>query len=550
MSLRQNRWIIVGSLLCILVAALAGTWAASAITSLFDYRSPLRNTPPAPAQPLGRPLTRRVVYVLIDALRDDTSRQADVMPYLNELRSRGASATMHSRPPSYSQTGYSVLLTGAWPSVSDGPAFNLDYADIPVFTQDNIFSAAHRAGLKTAVSGYNWFEKLIPQTDVTASFYTPGEDRAADRAVVDAALPWLRSDNYQFVLIHIDQVDYAGHHEGGPQGQGWRDAARRADDLLREIVAPLDLSQDTLLVTSDHGQIDRGGHGGSDPVTLLEPFVLVGASIKPGSGGDVQMVDVAPTLAALLGTNLPATGQGRPLNEVLALTPEQTSQLDKALAAQQRQMVSAYLAAIGRPSLASPADSAADQAALEAAVAARLGRERLLRGPVVLILWLIPLALFVVRRSRFAPWGIAGALLYLALFNLRYALLDRYSYSFSSISSPTSFVIYIAVTALLALVIAWAVTLAGSGSFRQGGRRAAEATLFLAAIILYLLSLPVAWSLALNGFTATWTLPEFASLFLALLSGVQMLLAGILGLVLAGLAALLGVWLKPAQRSS
>ena len=62
--------------------------------------------------------------------------------------------------------------------------------------------------------------------------------------------------------------------------------------------------------------------------------------------------------------------------------------------------------------------------------------------------------------------------------------------------------------------------------------------------------MPVAWSLALNGFTATWTLPEFASLFLALLSGVQMVLAGILGLVLAGLAALLGTWLKPAQRSA
>src|SRR5512143_3810416 len=215
MRSRSNLWIIVGSLLFILVAALAGTWAASAITSLFDYRSPLRDTPPAPAQPLGQPLTRRVVYVLIDALRDDTSLQANVMPYLNELRSRGASATMHSRPPSWSQTGYTVLLTGAWPSVSDGPAFNLDYADIPVFTQDNIFSAAHRAGLKTAVSGYNWFEKLIPQSDVTASFYTPGEDRAADRAVVDAALPWLKSGNYQFVLMHIDQVDYAGHHEGG-----------------------------------------------------------------------------------------------------------------------------------------------------------------------------------------------------------------------------------------------------------------------------------------------------------------------------------------------
>ena len=29
--------------------------------------------------------------------------------------------------------------------------------------------------------------------------------------------------------------------------------------------------------SSDHGQIDRGGHGGNEPIVLLEPFVLAGA---------------------------------------------------------------------------------------------------------------------------------------------------------------------------------------------------------------------------------------------------------------------------------
>ena len=79
---------------------------------------------------------------------------------------------------------------------------------------------------------------------------------------VDAALPWLQSAEYQLVLIHLDQVDYAGHHEGGPQDPRWNQAAQRADDLLAEILAAVDLEQDTLLVVSDHGQIDPGGHGG------------------------------------------------------------------------------------------------------------------------------------------------------------------------------------------------------------------------------------------------------------------------------------------------
>ena len=187
-------------------------------------------------------------------------RSADVMPFLNELRLQGASATMHSRPPSYSTPSYSVLLIGAWPDVSDGPAMNLEYEDLPTWTQDDLMSAAHRSGLSTAVSGYYWFERLIPQNSVTVSFYTAGEDQVADRQVVDAALPWLRDQNHGFVLIHLDQVDYAGHYEGGPLDPRWNAAAARVDGLLREIAAMLDLTQDTLFVYGRYNLGHRSPH--------------------------------------------------------------------------------------------------------------------------------------------------------------------------------------------------------------------------------------------------------------------------------------------------
>ena len=232
--------------------------------------------------------------------------------------------------------------------MSDGPTINLDYAEIPTWTQDDLVSAAKRAGLKTAVSGYNWFEKLIPQAAVDASFYTPGEDAAADRAaVVDAALPWLKADDHQFVLIHIDQVDYAGHHEGGPADAVWDAAARRADDLLAEIAASLDLNKDTIFVASDHGQIDRGGHGGQDPIALVEPWVLAGAGVKPGSYGDVVQVDVAPTLAALLGANIPAATQGRTRVEMLNSSPEQTAAIERVATVEQAALAQNYAQAIG-----------------------------------------------------------------------------------------------------------------------------------------------------------------------------------------------------------
>lgn len=544
--MKPYRWVTLGIVLCLLLAAGAFVWSTALIDSLFAYRSPLRNSPPAPGERMDEPLTRRVVFVLIDALREDTSLRRDVTPFLNELRDQGAWATMHSRPPSYSEPGYSVLLTGAWPDLSDGPAVNLDYEETPTWTQDNLFSAAHRAGLKTAASGYYWFEKLIPQSDVDASFYTAGEDQFADRAVVDAALPWLRNGEYQFVFIHIDQVDYAGHHEGGPRDPRWNVAARRADDLLREIAATLDLSKDTLFVCSDHGQIDQGGHGGQDPITLIEPFVLAGAGVRPGHYGDVQMVDVAPTLAALLGANLPASTQGQVRTEMLDLKPEQLANIQRATQAQQSQLLAAYQAAIGQRVEVKPGDDivASHQAALEAARAARLNAERWPRAVLALLVVVIPALVLIRKQSRAVAILLGGAILYLVLFNARYAGLDGMTYSLSSLRGVNEFIMYVATTTVLALIISWLASVLALGTFRRAPRQAAESTLAFVLITVYLLAWPVLWNLTLNGALITWTLPDMLSGFLALLALIQILFAASVGILLAGLAALIARLVK------
>ena len=542
--------LFVGICACLLIAAGAYVWTSRLMDSVYAYRSLLHAAPPAPGEPLGAPVTRRVVFVLIDALREDTSLRPDVMPFLNELRGRGAWATMHSRPPSYSQPGYSTLLTGAWPDVSDGPTINLDYAEIPTWTQDDLISAVRRAGLKAAVSGYYWFERLIPQGAVAASFYTPGEDAAADRAVVDAALPWLKANDHSFILIHIDQVDYAGHHEGGPADPRWDAAARRADDLLAEIAGTLDLSKDTLFVASDHGQIDRGGHGGQDPITLVEPWVLAGAGVKPGQYADVAQVDVAPTLAALLGVGLPASTQGRARIEMLALPPGQQAAIEQAAAAQQRTLAQAYSRAIGREVAVKAGEDAvtATQAAMDAARAARLRAERLPRVLLALVLALGPALLLFLRRGRTVAWLLAGAVLAVALFHLRYAVLAGRTYSLSSVTSSDDLIAFVAITGLLAFVAGWVVTAFPLRTLQGGPGRAASLTVALALVTVYLLSLPILWSYALNGLFVTWALPEFGSLFLGLISGIQALAVAVGGLLLCGVAVLIA-WLTGRSRS-
>ncbi|OGO28564.1 MAG: hypothetical protein A2Z16_07495 [Chloroflexi bacterium RBG_16_54_18] len=548
--MKQFTPILFRILLCLGLVFAAFLWATNLMDSLYAFRSPLHSNPPLPGEPLlpsDVPIpTRRLIFVLMDALRVDTANDPAIMPTLGALRQQAAWATMHSRPPSYSDPGYSALFTGAWPELSDGPAMNVEYEDTPTWTQDNLFSALKRRGFQAAVSAYYWFEKLIPQYAVSASFYTPGDDQAADRQVVDAALPWLHDLEYQLVFIHLDQVDYAGHYEGGPLDPRWNQAARRVDDMLVEILSELDLNQDTLLVLSDHGMIDRGGHGGHEAIVLQEPFILAGAGVKPGNYGDIDMVDVAPTLAALMGANIPASSQGRVLTEMLALPPEVTAALPEALTAQQGRLLDAYQAAIESHVTLEPGEDivASHQDALESARSLRLQNELLPRFILAALLTLMLLVWFIWKRREDLPWYILASLIYLLLFNLRYALIDGRTYSLSSVASANDLILYTTSTAAMALLVSWMVTALVHKVFRRLPRQAAMWTLDLALFIVFLLIMPILWSYVLNGMLVTWTMPHFPSLFLGFLSLIQVLTVAICGLVITLASFIIGLMLK------
>jgi len=535
---RKINWFVLGILGLALLAVVAYFWVTNLMDSAQSYRSPLANTPSTPGQALGAPVTRRVVVVLIDALRYHTSTNFAVMPFLNELRAQSASATMHSQPPSFSAPGWTTILTGAWPDINDSQLFNPpDEFSARAFTQDDLFAASQRAGLNTAVSGYSWFEGMLANSGVDAGFYTPGEDNPADIEVVNAALPWLTED-YQLVLIHLDQVDYAGHYQGGPRGPNWNAAATRADSMVSEIVAKLDLTQDTLLVISDHGQIDRGGHGGPEPITLVEPFMLAGAGVIPGNYGDVNMVDIAPTLAALLGTNIPASNQGHVLTDMLTLTFEQDGTIQAALKAQQSQLFTAYTTAIGSSARVGAGEIvSATQAAMNQARLARLGSERIWRNVLAAFLAILPGYLLFLRKDKKLLWLMAGAVLYVLLFNLRYAVIDGRTYSLASVEGATWLIIYGATTAAVAVILGWLVPMFGLRAFKAGPRKAAETALGYIWFTIYLLALPILLSFAVNGFTVTWTLPEWSTLFIGLLSLIQSLIVAAVGLLLVGVAA-------------
>ena len=191
---RRGPWrrAVFGFILPVLaLAALAYVVYAGAtilMDSFQDYRSPIPSSPPA-GQSL-HPLAEGLVLIIVDGLRADAAAE---MPFLNELAAGGASATVIGQAPSYSQTAWATLVTGAGPQTNGASPLNETDLLLPLGT-DHLFAAAKRAGLSTALYGYYWWESMIAKEYRDFSAFTRREDAAGDAGIVAEALAQLAAE--------------------------------------------------------------------------------------------------------------------------------------------------------------------------------------------------------------------------------------------------------------------------------------------------------------------------------------------------------------------
>lgn len=291
---------------------------------LNDRHPALAAAAPEPGR-IDRPrLARRVVLVIIDGLR---TRESIGLPYLDGLRRRGIEANASSHYPTFSRPNYVSIVTGVPPQWS-GVRSN-DY-DHPV-ALDSLMDRARAGGLRAGfISNYS---PALPR------FFTRGatadESSAPDAPEFVADfddmhyVQWpggfvnasrlLLAQGYELVIMHLGEVDAAGHEEGADSPE-YRAAAREVDRRLARALDAIDLSRDAIIVVADHGHTDHGGHGGLEDEVVEVPLILAGSGVRPSAAiVGAQLIDVAPTAATLLGLRPPGHGLGRTLTSALEI---------------------------------------------------------------------------------------------------------------------------------------------------------------------------------------------------------------------------------------
>jgi hypothetical protein len=393
-------------------AAASGYLAERSWHSVTSYQTPYAFRERLPA---GEPLTQRAVLVVIDGIRLDVSKD---MENLQSLARRGSSSVVEAAVPSLSNPNRAVMVTGAWPEVN-GVTNNATYQPPPI---DSVLSLAREAELQAAVAGSVFWKRAFGAHLEGHHLELPKEP--PHPATVAELVNWQQKTCVEIIkfleqyptgllVAEITGADEAGHEFGGTS-QAYRDVATAVDGCLADLVTALDNGETTFVVASDHGHIDRrgrGGHGGTEEEVLRAPIVLAGKAIVPGVSWQAEMVDVAPTIAALLGLPFPATNQGRVAWEALVMAGHE--QPLRARWERQQELVAGRI----------PARETVLAQQKQTRVFPALGATLVTVGSIALVLW---------QRRKRRRLLLALAVYYACYFGL-FALLGL-GYSLSSIS--------------------------------------------------------------------------------------------------------------------
>ncbi|MCX5271563.1 alkaline phosphatase family protein [Streptomyces virginiae] len=299
--------------------------AATAVTSAL-IAATLAATPAAAAAN-----TDKVLVIGIDGAVLDRVKVA-AAPNLNGLMAQGLTArsTLYAGPMAATSSGpgWSTIATGVWPDkhgVKDNSFIGKNYAAHPDFLT-RIENA--EPALNTYAAA-DW--EPITSTDQNGPIFSSKVDkrlslkgdrdgyRTEDPKVAAAAAAELRDQNPDAAFVYLGEIDAAGHSYGAASQQ-YLDTIARVDTLVGQLLTAVKnrptYAQENwkILVSTDHGHTDSGGHGGS---TIQErgTFVIAkGPGIPAGSvRSDVRLVDVAATALAQVGVS--GTGlDGVPLN--------------------------------------------------------------------------------------------------------------------------------------------------------------------------------------------------------------------------------------------
>lgn len=161
---------------------------------------------------------------------------------------------------------------------------------------------------------YNWEElrDLGRPGSLAESLFVSGHTygyEAASRACAQRAKAVLQKGETDFAFLYLGWPDAEGHDHGW-MGQEYLHAVDGCTDMVGELIEALG-EEYVIFYTADHGGHGRS-HGTPASEDMTIPLFCLGGPFAAGRELEsCSILDIAPTIATLLGAEIPGEWEGR-----------------------------------------------------------------------------------------------------------------------------------------------------------------------------------------------------------------------------------------------
>ncbi|MFJ9637478.1 HAD-IA family hydrolase [Streptomyces sp. NPDC101178] len=263
------------------------------------------------------PRARRVLVVGIDGVRLDTLGRVPT-PHLDTVANSGflAPVTVAESTPTMSGPCWATIVTGVrvtkhavWSNDFTGHRLGVfpDFAT-RLARQDGrrTFVAAAWEPLLTVADGGPLFCRPTRLTHHAPAADAPQAWEDADEATVRDAVAVLTHEDPEASFVYLGAPDETAHHLGC--GKAYEESITSADRRLGRLLTALrerptyEGEAWTVLVVTDHGHRDEGGHGGTSEAERTAWLACAGPDITAGATPvrPVRHEDVAAQVYAAL----------------------------------------------------------------------------------------------------------------------------------------------------------------------------------------------------------------------------------------------------------
>ena len=253
----------------------------------------------------------KVILISIDGLRPDGALACG-NPYVQEMMKKGSYALdAQTVMPSVTLPCHMSMFHSVMPE-RHGITTNTYVPQVrPIKGLCEQISAA---GGKCALF-YGWEpmrDVARPGSALWGGYIWSYADDSVDGIVTDKALSCIEKYHPDCVYIYMPECDDKGGHDTGWMSKTYLKQVAAAIENVKRVQAAAG-GEYTIIVTADHGGHDRT-HGTELPEDMTIPMFFMGEEFEAGKAlKNVSILDLAPTIAKIMGVPKAREWEGREL---------------------------------------------------------------------------------------------------------------------------------------------------------------------------------------------------------------------------------------------